>query len=125
MQRMIFNAFSHRPNSCIFLLSVLINVLPLSHVFFAHDSTILLLYADLFVGRVACIPLYHPSVARQPTLIWSRFRTAVERGPFHSIGTRAAPPSTAQSRAVGGRTLPFIAKPRLRAFLIRSRTDSA
>ena len=70
--------------------------------------------------------IFPPFVVWWPTpLMWSRFPTAVERGPFHSIGTWAAPPMAAQSQAVGGRTLPFIAKPRLRTFLIKSRTGSA
>lgn len=89
-----------------------------------RDTTTLLLYADLFVSRVASIPLFRSSVVYwQLSLMRFCFCTAVE-SPFHSTGVRAAPPTTTQSRASGGRTSTHC-QAKTCTFLMRSTTDSA
>ena len=65
----------------------------------SHNGTILLLYADLFVGRVPLFALLLCVYVSPLMRFYSR--TAVQMRTFHSIGTRAVPTTTSARRQIG------------------------
>lgn len=78
----------------------------------SHDGTIPLLYADLFVSRVLCVPLFHSfvlcvRVCRSSPLNHLTSATIVQTNAFHSIGTRAVSPTSTIQHSIPNRWRPL------------------
>ena len=101
MQRMTFNTFSHLTDLNLYISSLSVVRRCFTSLMFSssHDGTILLLYADLFVGRVPLFALLLCVYVSPLMRFYSR--TAVQMRTFHSIGTRAVPTTTSARRQIG------------------------
>ena len=113
MQKMTFDVFLHPVRSTpevffFFCCLLLVDVLPLAS-FSPDDSTILLLYFDLFVIKVPCVPLFRSFDVRMgsPTCVMSKPISSIllERGRF-----RLRRPLDIQCRTAGGRSIAVMLK---------------